>query len=107
AAAGLNARLFIGGNNELIRFQSAALPVSGVQIENAARLGGEVWVAGKDPAAVIPGPNGVFVQAAPQRAAADGGHQAALLDMLNQVCGAPRDSGRSCFTGSSQAKALT
>jgi hypothetical protein len=38
---------------------------------------------------VVPRPKGIFMQPAPQRAAADRGHQTALLDLLNQVAGAP------------------
>jgi hypothetical protein len=84
AAAGLNARL-IGRNHELIVLQCAALPLAGVQVEDAPRLGSEVWIARKHPTAVIPGTNGIFVQPAPQPTAADGGDQAALLNMLNQI----------------------
>src|SRR6188472_1448562 len=89
AATGLNARLFVGGNHELILLQRAALPMASVQIQDAASLAGEVRIAWKDPTAVIPGPNGILVKPAPQRTTADRGDQAALLDMLNQITGAP------------------
>jgi len=89
AAARLNAGLFIGGDNEFVILQRSALPLSGVEIQYAAALGGEVRVAREYPTAVVPGPNGVLMQPAPQRAAADRGNQTALLDLLNQLTGAP------------------
>jgi hypothetical protein len=55
AAAGLNTRLFVGGNNELILLQCAALPLARVPVQDAARLGSEVWITGKDPTAALPG----------------------------------------------------
>ena len=66
-----------------------ALPFASVQIEHSARLGSELGIAGEDPTGVIPGPDGVFVQPAPQRTAANGRHQTALLDLLNQILSAP------------------
>jgi hypothetical protein len=89
AATSLNAGLFIGGDYELVILQRPALPLSGVEIQYAAGLGGEIRIAGEYPATVIPRPNGVLMQPAPQRAATDRGHQAALVDLLNQITGAP------------------
>src|SRR6266850_1278587 len=88
AAASLNAGLFIGGDDEFVIFQRPALPLPGVEIQQAAGLGGEVRVAREYPTAVVPRPNGVLIQPAPQRAAADRGNQTALLDLLNQITGA-------------------
>ena len=85
AAASLNAGLFIGGDDEFVILQRPVLPLSGVEIQYAAGLGGEVRVAREYPTAVVPRPNGVFMQPAPQRAAADRGNQTALLDLLNQI----------------------
>ena len=89
AAAGLNAGFFIGGDHEFIILQRSVLPLAGVEIQHAPGLGGEVRVTGEDPTTVVPRPKGIFMQPAPQRAAADRGHQTALLDLLNQVAGAP------------------
>jgi len=55
AAAGLNTRLFIGGDDEFIVFKSHPLPFTGIQIQHAASLGREIGIARKNPAAVIPG----------------------------------------------------
>jgi hypothetical protein len=89
AAAGLNAGFFIGGDHELIILQRPALPLASVEIQHASGLGREVRVTREDPTAVIPRPKGVFMQPTPQCAATDRGHQAALLDLLNQIPGAP------------------
>jgi len=62
---GLNAGLFIGGDHEFIVLQWLFLPLAGIEIQYAAGFGSEVRVAGKYPAAVVPRPNGVFVQPAP------------------------------------------
>jgi len=47
AAARVNARLFIGGDDEFILLQSAALSLAGVSIQHPARLGSEIRIAWK------------------------------------------------------------
>jgi len=89
AATGLNAGLFIGGDHEFIILQRPVLPLTGVEIQHAPGFGGEVRVTGEDPTTVVPRPNGIFMQPTPQGAATDRGHQTALLDLLNQLAGAP------------------
>src|SRR5260370_23349 len=74
AAAGLNAGLFICGDHEFVILQCAALPLACIQIQYAASLNGEIGIAWKDPAAVIPGPNVVLMEPTPQRTAANGSH---------------------------------
>jgi hypothetical protein len=64
AATSLNARHFIGGDDELIILpymasligfpQWRALPLTGVNIEDTAGLNGEVLVAREYPTAVVP-----------------------------------------------------
>jgi hypothetical protein len=76
-------------NTAIAALEGPVMPLAGVEIQHAPSLGGEVRVTGEDPTAVVPGPNGIFVQPTPQGAAADRGHQPALLDLLNQVTGAP------------------
>jgi hypothetical protein len=70
-------------------FQCAALPLAGIQVQHTTGFGSEIRITRKDPASVIPGANGILMQPAPQSTAADGCHQAALLDLLHQVGGAP------------------
>jgi hypothetical protein len=69
--------------------QRPVLPLASVEIRHPPGLGREVRVTREDPTAVIPRPRGVFMEATPQGAATDQGHQTALLDLLNQVPGTP------------------
>ena len=89
AGASLNAGLFISGDDEFVILQRPALPLSAVEIQYAAGLGGKVLVAREYPTAVVPPSNGVFMEPAPQHAAAERGNQTTLLDLLNQITGAP------------------
>lgn len=73
AASSLNAGLFIGGDDKLVLSERLVIPGAGIQVENAAGLGGEVGVARKDPGAVIPRANGVLMEPTPNRAARDSG----------------------------------
>jgi len=76
APPGLNAGFLVGGDHELIILQGVAFPLAGIQIQDAAGFFGKVGIAWEDPATVVPGANGVLMQPAPKRAAADGSHQA-------------------------------
>lgn len=89
AAAGLNTRLLVGRDDELIRLQRLSLPLAGIQVEHATGLGGKIRIAREDPTPVIPGANGVLVEPPPQGTAANRGDQATLLDLLYQIGGAP------------------
>ena len=89
AAPGLNAGFLVGGDHELIIFQRLTFPMAGIQIEYATGFVGKVGIAREDPTAVIPGSNGVLMQPAPKRAAADGSHQARLTDLSRQIRGTP------------------
>jgi hypothetical protein len=88
-ATGLNAGFLIGGDHEFVILQCTALPLTGIQVQHAARFGSEIWIPWKNPTAVIPRPNGVFMEPAPQSASAHGGNQTALLYLLNQIRAAP------------------
>jgi hypothetical protein len=85
ADAGLDAGLLIGADHELVGFQGFALPLAGVEVEDASRLDAEVRIARKDPGAVLPGANGVLVEPAPHRLVADRGHDAGALRLANDV----------------------
>jgi hypothetical protein len=43
----------------------------------------------ENPAAVIPGTDGILVQPPPDRTAADGRNQASLTDLTGEIAGAP------------------
>jgi hypothetical protein len=71
----LDTCFLVGADHELVRSQPVALPNSVVEVEDPAGFVLEVGVAGEDPAPVLPGSNGVFVEPSPDGGVADGGHQ--------------------------------
>ena len=105
AASRLNAGLFVGGDHELVRLQGLATPGTGIQVEEATGLGGELRVARKDPTTVRPGSNGILMKPAPDRAAGNGGDQTGLTDLPSNVRRIPmrqrKPVGGGQFTGES------
>lgn len=87
--AGLDGGFLIGGQDELIRAQGLTLPNALVEIQQAAGLGEKVRIAGKQPATMLPGPDGILMEPAPDGGPADGGHQARLTDLSGQIVVAP------------------
>jgi len=74
--ASLDAGLLIGTNHECVFLQWLALPLAGIQIQNASGLGSEVRIAREYPSALVPGTDGVLTEPAPHRLVADGGYDA-------------------------------
>jgi hypothetical protein len=77
---------------------AAALPKAFIEVEDSSRLGGEIWVAGKDPTAVLPRTKGIRIQPAPRGGAADLRQQALRHHLLLEIrrwrvarAGAPDD----------------
>jgi hypothetical protein len=75
APPGLHAGFLVRRDHELVILQRTAFPGTAVKIENATGFIRKVGIAWEDPTAVVPGANGVLMQPAPQRAAADGSYQ--------------------------------
>jgi hypothetical protein len=99
ATASLNAGLFVGGNDTVGGAERDSLPQAFIEVQDASRFGCEIWVAGKDPTAVLPRTKGIRIQPAPQGSAADLRDQALryyfLLDigdgeMESRESGSPR-----------------
>lgn len=74
APTGLDAGLFIGAGDPLVGSQGSTVPVALVEIKDAARLGQEVGVTGEDPTPMVPRPDGIFRQPAPDGCLSDRGH---------------------------------
>ena len=72
----MHAGLFVGGNDKICGAERDSLPQAFLEVQDASRLGCEIWIAGKDPTAMLPRPKGVGIQPAPQGSAADLSHQA-------------------------------
>src|SRR5579859_3466853 len=77
ADAGLDARLLVGADDELVVLERAAIPLAGIEVEDARRLGREVGVAREDPAPVGPRLDRVLAEPAPDRRVADRRHESA------------------------------
>lgn len=103
ADPGLDARLLIGAEHKVPGLQRLAFPAPGVQIQDPSRLGSKIRIVRKDPAAVLPRTNGVLMQPAPDRLAADGRHDAAAADLARDK----RDNGTPKRAGSSPPSART
>src|SRR5213593_132757 len=89
ASAGLDAGLLIGGDHQLVLLEPAPLPDPLIEIEDPPGLGGEIWVAWENPAAVLPRPNGILVQPSPNSAVANRGDQSAATDIVGYLADAP------------------
>jgi len=56
-----------------------------IEVQHAFGFDLKVRVARENPTAMLPGPDGVFLQPAPEGAAADAGHQPPAGDFLDQI----------------------
>ena len=65
AAAGLNAGLFVRGNDVVINAQRSALPNVLVQIEDRAGFGSKVGITREDPTPMLPRPEGITAEPSP------------------------------------------
>lgn len=63
--SGLNACLFVGGKDVIVGSQGLFFPLVGIQVQDTACFLQEAGISGKNPTPMKPGPNGVFVQPAP------------------------------------------
>ena len=72
----LDAGLLVGADHEVRGVEGCPLPLAGVQVENAPRLGRERGIARENPHPVLPGADGILGEPAPHGGAAHGGHEA-------------------------------
>src|SRR6266542_3525992 len=77
----LDGGLLVRGDHEVRLVQRFSLPPAGVQVEDPSRLSLEVRVPGKEPAAVGPGADGVFVEPPPDGRSGDLGHDPPVKDL--------------------------
>ncbi len=74
--AGLNAGFFVGADHVVIGAQLFPLPDALIKVKNTTGLLGKVRIAWKNPAAILPGSNGVSIEPTPDCGSADGSHNA-------------------------------
>ena len=79
----LDAGLLVRRDYKLIVFERLSLPLALVKIQNPARLGGEIWIAGENPTPMLPRTNSIFMQPTPQRGLAQLSDQATLANMTS------------------------
>jgi len=91
--AGLDGGFLIGAHDELVPAEGLTLLNALVENEQTAGLGEKVGIAGKQPATMLPGPDGVLMEPAPHGGPADGGHQARLTELSGQIVVAPAREG--------------
>ena len=105
--ARLNAGLFVSAEDEVPVGQWLALQTAPVEIEDGARLGGELRIPPEHPAAVGPGLDGVFVQ--PRRMVVPPMSATIPRSMASRRMSARlrRNRGRPVSWGISHASALT
>jgi hypothetical protein len=106
AQPSLDAGLLVSRDDELVLAQRLALPAPLVQIQQAPGLGLEVRIARKDPAAVLPGANRVFMQPTPDGAVADARHRPEHCACRATSATLRRDNGSPKVAGISHASAL-
>jgi hypothetical protein len=85
---GLNAGFFVGAEDEVVGREGLSFPLVRVEVEHAAGLFGEAGVAGENPGAVLPGPDGVFMEPAPYGFIAQGGDDSAVARVAQDIRGA-------------------
>ena len=61
----LDAGLLVGGQDEVVVVKLLLVPNSFVKVENPAGFFSKLGIAGKNPATVVPGSNGIFVERSP------------------------------------------
>jgi len=84
APSGLDAGLLVDGKYVITWPQCGATPPAMVEIENAARLAGELPIAWEDPGTMPPGTQRVLGEPAPESGAADFRDDAARHGFLAQ-----------------------
>lgn len=86
ADTGLDTGFLIGREHKLFSLQRFALPLFGVEVEDAPGLGRKLRIAREDPCAVPPGADGVFMEPPPHCLVADGCDDARALCLAHDVC---------------------
>jgi hypothetical protein len=97
--ARLDAGFFVRTENELMGPEFTALPMVLVEIQKSAGFLFEVWVARKDPAAVLPRTDGVLVKPAPYCGVAEGCGQTSVPHMRSEFGYPPTRKGRASDRG--------
>ncbi len=99
ASAGLDTGLLIGRQDVIVRAQWRGVPAARIEVEHAFGFGGEMRISWKDPTAVVPGPDRILAQPAPQGRAADLGYQALAENFPSDLRDSPSGEGPAVIVG--------
>ena len=89
AVAGLDAGLFVGREHKFILVQWLSLPLVLVEIQDPTRFERELRIPRKNPTAMLPRTNGIFMKPAPERRVTQLGDQATLANLPIQFVQTP------------------
>ncbi len=88
----LNTGLLIRTNNEFVFPQRSTIPAAMIQVQNVPGLVLKVGISRENPAAILPGFNGVFMKPAPNSSSTNGSSNATIYCQLRYFSG--RKSGQ-------------
>ena len=106
APAGLDAGLFVSGDDKFVTAERLAIPAARIQIQYSPGLGGKGRVTRKDPAAVTPRTNRVLMEPPPDGAARDTGNQTGMANLSGDVGGVPTGNGDAMSGGQFASQGL-
>jgi hypothetical protein len=89
ATTGLNAGLLVGRKHEFIGLQRLSVPLMLIQIEDSTGFGSKIRIAWENPTAVLPRPNRVLAEPAPEGGVAQLRDQSTLANVLGQFVQTP------------------
>ena len=81
----MDAGFLVSREDEFVLFEDPIVPHPFVEIENTSGLGAKLGITRKDPAAMLPRSDGIFVKPAPHGAVADRGHQSASTSFTSDI----------------------
>ena len=88
-SASLDMCLLIGRQDKFIIIEKFATPDSLIEIKDTSGFRGEVRIAGKNPEAVLPRTNSIFIEPTPDGGVTDGGHEPGSTRFLRHLRDTP------------------
>ena len=86
---GLDAGLFVRGDDKVVVFQRFSSPLAFIQVKNATGLDRELRITREYPRPVLPRANGIFIEPAPYRLITYCGHYTRRTNFASDVRSAP------------------
>src|SRR5215204_1017419 len=93
AMASLDRGLLVGRDHVLLGTERLTLPFTLVEVQHPPGFMGEVGISGRNPGAVVEGPQGIFGKPSPDGGSRDLGHEPPLHRLPGHFLGAPAAQG--------------